>query len=161
MQHWESRRAQFARVRVKHNGTQRGYKGLGQRAEDQNVAGRDGVSDGHILREHPDGKRAKLRNNRPVLLPDEGVHERDVGSLPLRRVVQKHQGDVRRPKPPDTLCVQRHGGVHEYYDVGSGTVAVRGGVGRRSVLLERLRRSGDADDPSHRLFARGNASVSY
>ncbi|KAL8484752.1 hypothetical protein ACS0TY_027163 [Phlomoides rotata] len=59
----ESGRAQFTRVCVKHNRTQRGYKGFGQRAEDQDMAGRDGVGIRHILREHSDGKRAELRNN--------------------------------------------------------------------------------------------------
>lgn len=150
--------AQFACVRLEHNSSKRVHKGFGQRVEDQDMAGWDGVGVQHFLREHPDGEREELCAHRSILLPDKGMQERDVGRVPNRRNIQEHKGHLRREEPPDTLRLQRQRGVHEHHHVRSRAPSARRGFGRRPLLLERLWCARDAHHTSHRLFAGWDAS---
>ena len=151
VQHRELGRAQLAGVRGERDGAERGDPELGQRAADQDVAGRDGVGVRDQLRHGEHGERAELHHHRPVLLPGQAVHEPVHRRARHRRLLRQRPGILRRPRGPDPLRLQRHRPLHQHHHVRGRAAPLQRRARRRPILLERLRPPADAHHPAHLL----------
>lgn len=112
------------------------------------MAGRIGVGVQGFVQQHPRGHRSKPDHHRSVLLPDQELHEPDVGGARLGRCILGHQGHIQREEPADAFWVQRLGPMHEPHALRGRADPGPGAVRREPVLLERLWGRGNPSRPA-------------
>lgn len=72
-QYRELRRAQFSRLRFKHNRPKHRDSRFRQRSPNQNMARRHRIRLKSPIRKHPNGKRPQLHHRRPILLLNQSL----------------------------------------------------------------------------------------